>query len=78
MMMAMARHEKNKAVNNDLNASDRAGVDRNIFRLLLEIESRFRAEDRKNREQKQKTGRDDYAINGQSRRSSKERSAAES
>jgi hypothetical protein len=48
MMMAMAGNEDNKAANNDLNASGKSAGSKNPFRLLLEIESHFRAEDTKN------------------------------
>jgi hypothetical protein len=46
--MAMAGNEDNKTANNDLSASGRSAVSRDLFHLLLEIESHFRAEDRKN------------------------------
>jgi hypothetical protein len=46
--MMMKGNEDNKAANNDLNASGKSAGSRDPFRLLLEIESHFRSEDRKN------------------------------
>ena len=44
----MAMDEESKADNNNLNIGGRSAVSRDPFRLLLEIEAHFRAEDRKN------------------------------
>jgi hypothetical protein len=47
-MMAMEENEESKADNNNVNIDGRSAAGRDPFRLLLEIEAHFRAEDRKN------------------------------